>query len=92
MIINHRSGNGRPRALVGATVTPAINRDAAGTGAATNAIAIRVSRDSLHFYVNGKEVKNFAKGAVGGAPSEGLAGLRVNHNLDIEVRDFGIKR
>jgi hypothetical protein len=92
MIINHRNGNARPRALATATPSEAINRDAPGTGAATNAIAIRVSKDSLHFYINGKEVKTFAKSALGGAPTEGLAGLRVNHNLDIEVRDFGIKR
>lgn len=92
MIINHRNGNARPRAIVAATPTEAINRDAPGTGAATNAIAIRVSRDSVHFYVNGKEVRTYAKSALGGAPTEGLAGLRVNHNLDIEVREFGIKR
>lgn len=91
-LINHRNGNARPRAIVPLTPSPAINKDAPGTGAATNAIAIRVSRDSLHFYVNGKEVRTFAKTAVGGAPTEGLAGLRINHNLDIEVRDFGIKR
>ena len=92
MIISHRNGNARPRAIVAATPTEAINRDAPGTGAATNAIAIRVSRDSVHFYVNGKEVRTFAKSGLGGAPTEGLAGLRVNHNLDIEVREFGIKR
>jgi hypothetical protein len=92
MIINHRNGNARPRAIVGATVSEAINKDAAGTGAATNAIAIRVSKDSLHFYINGKEVRTFAKTAIGGAPTEGIAGLRINHNLDIEVKDFGIKR
>src|ERR1044072_7892432 len=65
------------------------SRDAPGPGAATNAIAIRVARDSVHFYVNGKEVRTFAKAALGGAPTEGLAGIRVNHNLDIEVREFG---
>jgi hypothetical protein len=92
MIINHRSSNARPRALVAATESDAINKDAPGTGAATNAIAIRVSKDSVHFYINGKEVRNFPKTALGGAPTEGLAGLRVNHNIDIEVRDFGIKR
>jgi hypothetical protein len=90
-LINHRNGNGAPRAIVPLTASPAINKDAPGTGAATNAIAIRVSRDSLHFYINGREVRTFAKSAVG-ASSEGLAGLRINHNLDIEVRDFGIKR
>ena len=92
MIINHRNSNARPRAIVAATPSEAINKDAAGTGAATNAIAIRVSKDSVHFYVNGKEVRTFAKAALGGAPTEGIAGLRINHNIDIEVRDFGIKR
>ena len=92
MIINHRNGTTRPRAIVAETQSEAINRDAPGTGAATNAVAIRVSPDSVHFYINGKEVRTFAKSALGGAPTEGLAGLRVNHNLDIEVRDFGIKR
>ena len=91
-LINHRNGNAAPRAIVPLTPSPAINKDAPGTGAATNAIAIRVSRDSLHFYINGKEVRTFAKSAIAGASSEGLAGLRINHNLDIEVRDFGIKR
>ena len=91
-LINHRNGNAAPRAIVALTPTPAINKDAAGTGAATNAIAIRVSRDSLHFYVNGKEVRTFAKTGLPGVSTDGLAGLRVNHNLDIEVRDFGVKR
>jgi hypothetical protein len=92
MIINHRSGNGTPRAIVAETPSGAINRDAPGTGAATNAIAIRVAHDSVHFYINGKEVRTIAKSALGGAAMEGLVGLRVNHNLDIIVRDFGIKR
>lgn len=92
IIINHRNGNARPRAILAATPSEAVNKDAAGTGAATNAIAIRVARDSVHFYVNGKEVRTYAKSALGGAPTEGLAGLRVNHNLDIEVREFGVKR
>ncbi len=92
MIINHRNGNARPRAIVAETPSDAINKDAPGTGAASNAIAIRVSRDSLHFYINGKEVRTFSKGAIAGVSSEGLAGLRINHNLDIEVKDFQIGR
>jgi hypothetical protein len=90
-LINHRNGNAPPKAIVALTPDAAINKDAPGTGAATNALAIRVSKDSLHFYINGKEVRTFAKAAVG-ASSEGLAGLRVNHNLDITVEGFGIKR
>jgi len=91
-LINHRKGNSAPRGIVTLTASPAINRDAPGTGAASNTIAIRVSRDSVFFYVNGQEVRSFPKSAIGGAPTEGLAGLRINHNIDVEVKEFGIKR
>ena len=90
-LIKHRNGNGTPRSIVALTPDAAINKDAAGTGAATNALAIRVAKDSVHFYVNGKEVRTFSKAALG-APITGLVGLRINHNLDITVDDFGIKR
>jgi hypothetical protein len=91
-LINHRNGNSAPRKLVAETPSEAINKDAAGTGAAENAMAIRVARDSVHFYINGREVRAFPKAALTGVATDGLAGLRVNHNLDIEVREFGIKR
>lgn len=91
-LINHRAGNAKPKAIVALTPEAAVNKDAAGTGAATNAMAIRVAKDSVHFYINGKEVRTFAKTALDGAATQGLVGLRVNHNLDITVEGFGIKR
>jgi hypothetical protein len=91
-LINHRAGNAAPKAIVALTSEAAINKDAAGTGAATNAIAIRMAKDSVHFYINGKEVRTFAKTALDGAATQGLVGLRVNHNLDITVEGFGIKK
>lgn len=91
-LINHRAGNAAPKAIVALTPEAAINKDAAGTGAATNAIAIRMAKDSVHFYINGKEVRTFAKTALDGAATQGLVGLRVNHNLDITVEGFGIKK
>jgi hypothetical protein len=90
-LINHRNGNGTPRSIVALTPDAAINKDAPGTGAATNALAIRVSKDSVHFYINGKEVRTLSKTALA-APTTGLVGLRINHNLDITVDEFGIKR
>lgn len=91
-LINHRTGNAAPRKLVTETPSEAINKDAPGTGAAENAMAIRVARDSVHFYINGREVRVFPKTALTGVATDGLAGLRINHNLDIEVREFGVKR
>lgn len=92
ILISHRASNAKPNAIVSMTPDAAVNKDTPGTGAATNALAIRVARDSVHFYANGKEVRTIAKSALDGALTDGIAGIRVNHNLDITVENFGIKK
>jgi hypothetical protein len=92
ILISQRTSNAKPTALVATAHDDAVNTDAPGSGAATNVLAIRVAKDSLHFYANGKEVRTFAKSAFNGAPTDGIAGLRVNHNLDITVEGFAMKK
>jgi hypothetical protein len=92
ILISQRTSNGAPTALVASAHDDAVNTDAEGSGAATNVLAIRVAGDSVHFYANGKEVRTFAKSAFKGASTDGIAGLRVNHNLDITVEGFAIKK
>jgi hypothetical protein len=92
VLISHRAGNGKPTALVPMTPDAAVRQDDPTTGAATNVLAIHVGEDSVHFFANGKQVRAFPKSAVGGAATEGQVGLRVNHNLDITVDGFGIKK
>jgi hypothetical protein len=91
ILINERVGNAKPLAIVANTHDDAVHTDADGTGAATNVLAIHVSRDSLRFYVNGKEVRTLPKSAFKG-PTDGIYGIRVNHNSDIQVDGFGIKK
>lgn len=92
ILISHRSGNVAPTAIVPMTPDDAVNKDNASTGATSNVLAIRVSKDSLHFYANGRQVRSLAKTALNGMSTDGIAGIRVNHNLDIEVDGFGIKK
>lgn len=92
ILISHRAGNGPPTALVPMTPDAAVHQEDPATGATTNVLAIHVGRDSVHFYANGRQVRAFSKTSVGGAATEGQVGLRVNHNLDITVEGFGIKR
>src|SRR2546423_3567856 len=91
ILINERIGNAEPMAIVANTHDDAVHADAEGAGAATNVLAIHVSRDSLRFYVNGKEVRTLPTSAFKG-PTEGIYGIRVNHNSDIQVDGFGIKK
>ena len=89
-LIVHRAGNDTHK-IVDWTDTDATNKaDAAGK--ATNELAIRVSADSVNFLANGKLVKGFSKADLHGFSADGQAGIRVNHNLDVHVDKFQIKR
>jgi len=78
-LINHRAD------------TEATNKqDAAGKS--TNELAIRVSADSVNFLANGKLVKGFSKAEMHGFSADGQTGIRVNHNLDVHVDKFQVKK
>jgi hypothetical protein len=51
-----------------------------GAGKATYKLAARVGADSVRFMINDKPVAAVAKS---GLPTDGVAGLRVNHNLHL---------
>ena len=89
-LINHRAGNDVHK-IVDWTETDATNKqDTAGK--ATNELAIRVTADSVDFMANGKLVKGFSKAEMHGFAAEGQTGIRVNHNLDVQVEKFQVKR
>jgi hypothetical protein len=89
-LINHRSSDARPTSVVAYTSHSAINIDDPATGAASNTLAIRVAGDEVHFLVNGQEVKRLPRDGLDGAMTDGLVGLRLNHNLDVHIADFGV--
>ena len=60
--------------------------DASAKG--TNALSIVVAADKVRFLVNNTEVSSQPAAGVDGA---GIAGLRVNHNLNVHVDGFGVK-
>lgn len=53
-----------------------------GSGKATYKLTAQVGADSVRFMINDKTVTSVAKSAV---PTDGIAGLRVNHNLHVMV-------
>lgn len=85
-LIKKRAGTETPT-VTNWTENAAIKKiDAAGK--ATNTLTVNVAADSVHFLVNGTEV--------GSAPldqvdTSGIAGLRVNHNLNVHVEGFSVK-
>lgn len=86
-LIKVREG-GNTREVAGWTKSAMVpTEDAAGKG--TYKLAIRVDGAKVSFLVNDKEVRNVPRQ---GLPTDGIAGLRINHNLHLLVAPLGIVR
>lgn len=91
-LINHRSSDAKPVTVVPYTASDAINKDAPADGAAKNKLSITVGKDDVTFLMNDKVVKVLKKTELDGASTDGLVGMRLNHNLDVHISDFGVKK
>lgn len=91
-LINHRTGDGRPTSLVPYTETAAVHKEDPTSGAASNTLAIRVAGDMIHFMINGTEVKALKASDIPDFSTTGIVGLRLNHNLDVHIADFGVTK
>lgn len=76
------------RDVRGWTAAPALARQD-GSGRAAYDLAVRVAADSVRFLVGDTPVHAVAAGTV---PTDGIAGLRINHNLRLQVRPVAITR
>jgi hypothetical protein len=85
--IKHRDGN-NVHTIVDWTASPAV-KVPDGQGSATNALTVRVGKDSVQFLVNDQRVNAFPR-TVMASDVEGQAGLRINHNLDVHVTKMEI--
>lgn len=54
----------------------------------TNMLSVVVAADKVRFLVNGTEVNSQP---AAGVDVSGIAGLRVNHNLNVHIDGFGVK-
>ncbi|HMC57253.1 MAG TPA: hypothetical protein VKH19_18885 [Gemmatimonadaceae bacterium] len=88
--VAHRAGS-EVHKIVDWTESAAVKKQD-DAGVATNALAIQTTKDSVLLSVNGQRVQSFAKSALHGFVTDGQAGIRVNHNLDVHVADFGIRK
>jgi len=85
-MISRRNGD-KVTALVPWTSNASVKKTA-GTTKGTNMLSIVVAPDKTRFLVNGTEVSSQPSANVDGS---GIAGLRINHNLNVHVDGFGVK-
>jgi hypothetical protein len=85
-LIKRREGDATPTP-VDWTASPAIQKVGTEGAASQNTLEVRVDPEVTRFYVNGTEVKSLPTEQV---QPYGIAGLRVNHALDVLVKSFEV--
>lgn len=86
MLVKVREGD-KTRDVVKWTASADVPKQDA-SGKATYSLAAQVTGDAVRFVVNGKQVGSVSKA---GLPTEGIAGLRINHNLHLKVSPVSIQ-
>jgi len=85
-LVKRRSGADTPTVTDWTDSTAIRKPDASGK--MSNTLAVEVGRDRVRFLVNGTEVTSAETSKVDAA---GIAGLRVNHNLNVHVEGFTVR-
>lgn len=83
-LVKRRTGS-ETHTLVNWTEHAAVQKPDA-TGRATNTLSAAVQPDAVRLLVNGTEVARVPRSFA----TDGRYGLRINHNLDVVIRDFGV--
>jgi hypothetical protein len=82
-LVKKREG-GETMNVVDWSASPAINTATGGTDV-TNALTVRKQGDTVHFLINGTEVTTVPAADI---DVQGIAGVRVNHNLNVMVNGW----
>lgn len=85
-LVKKRDGAATPN-VMSWTENAAIKK-ADASGKMTNALSVEVGADKVRFLVNGTEVASQPKSQI---DTNGVAGLRINHNLNVQIEGFGVK-
>jgi hypothetical protein len=86
-LVNHRAGAQVHKVIDWTENAAVVKADA--NGKATNKLTVDATKaDSLRFLVNGKQVAAVPANQFG--TTNGIVGLRVNHNLDVHIGDLTV--
>lgn len=89
-MISRRTSDAPPTSVMPRTPNGAVAKPGAD-GTSVNVLEVRVTGDSVAFVVNGTVVHTAAKADLG-ATTDGIVGLRVNHQLEVQIDGFGVSK
>jgi hypothetical protein len=88
-MVRHRAANGDLHTIQEWTENAAVHKQNE-QGQATNQLSVEGGDWGVRFKVNGTQVAEWLTANVPYLKTAGQVGLRVNHNLDVHVSDFGV--
>ena len=87
-LIKKRDGDTATSNVHAKTAADAVAKPGAD-GTSTNALEVRVDAANVNFVVNGKIVHTMPKAEL---KTDGIAGIRVNHLLEVMITGFGVTK
>lgn len=87
-LIKKREGDASTSNVAPKTANAAVAKPDA-SGKSVNALEVRVGADKVDFAVNGTVVHSMPKA---GLKTDGIGGIRVNHQLEVQIDDFGLAK
>ena len=89
-LVKRRVGDAKTEDVMAKTANAAVQKPG-GDGTSTNTLEVRVGAKTVDFVVNGTTVHSMPKtGQL--AKTDGIAGIRVNHQLEVHVDDFAVTK
>lgn len=89
-LIKHRAGDATTHDVVGRTPSDAVKKPGAD-GTSANTLEVRVGASEIQFLINGTSVHTAPKSGMT-ARTDGIYGVRINHQLEVHVDRFGAKK
>ncbi len=89
-IVKHRAGDATTHDVMGRTPHDAVKKP--GTdGTSANALEVRVGADKIDYVINGTVVHTTPKAGMT-AKTDGIYGVRINHQLEVHVEKFSVSK
>jgi hypothetical protein len=88
-LVKHRAGDAATHDVARGANAAVKKPDASGKS--TNALEVRVAGDKIDYVVNGTVVQSTPKSGMT-AKTDGIYGIRVNHQLEVQIDDLAVSK
>jgi hypothetical protein len=89
-LIKHRDGDGKTENVSPKTPSDAVKKPDE-SGKSTNDLEVRVTADKIEYVVNSQVVHSTPKSGMT-AKTDGIWGIRVNHQLEVHIDKLGVTK